>query len=363
MHFIRILCFVFLLSSYVEGMDDPQAFLKLLYKPAPKWMAEQIESDLAPFTDQLSRKSLDHIFANQKGMMLFRVRIQQGVMRIKKSEGAASHRVTDSIIPHLKTIHELFPLPDCDFLISPHDTIGFNPSDPPWPVMIITKDNRSPGFILMPDWFALKGYEPEKKSVLEGNQSYPWSTKKNILFFRGSDTGVFDTTQWIKYPRPHLVALSLKYPDLIDAKFVKYLHHKSMLEKAKRRGFMGNYISMKDHCSYKYLMDLDGNCASAPRLALLLHSNSVVFKHQTNSIQWFYGKLKAYQHFIPVKKNLGDLLPKIEWAKSHDQECEQISKQARQLAQEVLSHEAIYLYFYKLIETYARKQKPIYNHL
>lgn len=208
----------------------------------------------------------------------------------------------------------------------------------------------------MPDVYALKGFQPEKAHVLEGNQTYPWEVKEPLLFFRGKDSGIFREAKWAQYPRPKLMALSTQYPDLIDAKFTG-LFHKEYHQLVIQSGFMGNFVSMKEHPHYKYLMDLDGNCAPTPRFPLLLHSNSVILKNMTDSILWFYSAIKPYTHFIPVEENLGDLLVQIEWAKTHDTECQQISENARNLATEILTQEMAYLYFYRLLEAYAEKQK------
>lgn len=108
-------------------------------------------------------------------------------------------------------------------------------------------------------------------------------------------------------------------------------------------------------------MDIDGNCAATPRFPLLLHTNSLVFKSVTDSIQWFYGKIKPYTHFVPVAEDLSDLVTQIKWAKKHDKKCKEISDNARQLADEVLSQESVYLYLYKLLEEYSRRQHDQYH--
>jgi len=117
---------------------------------------------------------------------------------------------------------------------------------------------------------------------------------------------------------------------------------------------------MKDYVWNKYLIDLDGNCASAPRLGLMLHSNCLVLKATTNSIQWFYKALKPNIHFIPVKEDFTDLFTQMLWAKEHEKESKQISKNAQKFASEALSQEAIYEYLYRLLVEYSKRQKSQY---
>ncbi|MBS0648436.1 MAG: hypothetical protein JSS10_04325 [Verrucomicrobia bacterium] len=351
-----------LLQSHLLALN-PSVFQQKLQESTPLWMKEQIERDLAPFRKELSQKFLDSLFTKEE-FYLFRVQVKDGKLTVQKSISVEGHPVPAMVIPHLQQLHALKPLPDLDILFTAHDT--FYPCQtkgPAWPIFIITKSKHDPGLILFPDWFALNDFEPDRAKILQGNDMYPWGCKINRLFFRGKDTGVHeDYARWKDYPRPRLVALSAKYPKLIDAKF-NDLFYTPMLKKAKKEGWMGKFVSTKHFPRYRYLMDIDGNCAATPRFPLLLHSNSVILKSITDSIQWFYPKIKPYVHFIPVKEDLSDLLSQLEWAKNHHHECQIISQNARQLAEEVLSHEAIFLYLYRLLEEYSKRQQQYYLEL
>lgn len=81
----------------------------------------------------------------------------------------------------------------------------------------------------------------------------------------------------------------------------------------------------------------------------------------TNSVLWFYGTIKPYVHFIPVAEDFSDIFTQLEWAKTHDEQCKEISENARQLAAEVLSQETNYLYLYRLLEEYSKKQACYYT--
>jgi protein glucosyltransferase len=339
------------------GAINPPVFYEKLKAPAPHWMMEQISNDLALFHNELSQKFLDELFVKE-GLLLVRVRVRNGIITIEQSPDAARHSVPNEIIPHILTLHSLKPLPDVDFLFTGHDGL---PSYVKWPVFTISKDKKSQGLIVFPDWYSLRGFEPEKSLVLEGNQIYPWEHKKPMLFFRGGDSGIVDANNWKDSPRPRLVALSLQNPTLIDARFALSLHHRHMYDIALAEGYIGDYVSLRDHPAYKFLMDVDGNCAATPRFPLLMHSTSVIIKNMTPSILWFYRAVKPYKHFIPVKEGLSDLLYQIKWAKLNDGECHKISQQAQQLAAEILTQEMAYVYLYRLIEAYALKQQGLYQ--
>jgi hypothetical protein len=283
-----------------------------------------------------------------------------GKINIQKSAGAKTHPVPDQIIQPLYVLSTLVLLPDFDCIFSANDEMDCLFKSAPLPVFMLTKKKQDFGLILFPDWYALKGFEPERTQVLEGNLLYPWECKLPILFFRGGDSGIKDPSQWANYPRPRLMELSVQHPDLIDAK-LNYMHHRQYWSYASIRGYLGDFVPIRENGRYKYEMDIDGNCAATPRLPLLMHGNSVILKNTTDSILWFYRTLKPYVHYIPVAEDLSDIFIQLEWAKNHDDECRKISENSRQLAAEIFSQEFIYLYFYRLLEEYSKKQAVFYN--
>ena len=68
----------------------------------------------------------------------------------------------------------------------------------------------------------------------------------------------------------------------------------------------------------KYQINIDGTVA-AYRLPYLLAGNSVVLKQDSSYYEYFYKMLKPYEHYIPFKRDLSDLMDKIKWAKENDQ--------------------------------------------
>jgi hypothetical protein len=228
----------------------------------------------------------------------------------------------------------------------------------------MSKCTTDAGLILIPDWYAFCGYEKEKELIHQGNKECPWVTKLQILFFRGADSGAWDRANWRASPRFKLVTLSQQNPQLIDARLSHLLPYEDTDEIRNlihNEGFVGEYIPLNKHAKYRYLMDVDGHCAATPRLPALLSSNSVVFKHMTRSQLWFYGKIKPYIHFIPIHEDLSNLLQQLAWAQSHDEECRQISLNAQRFAKETLTPEVAYLYLYRLIQEYSKKQKMNYH--
>lgn len=72
------------------------------------------------------------------------------------------------------------------------------------------------------------------------------------------------------------------------------------------------------HRQYKYQINMDGTVA-AYRLPYLLAGDSVVLKQDSIYYEHFYNELRPWEHYVPVRADLGDLLEKIQWARQHDE--------------------------------------------
>ena len=68
---------------------------------------------------------------------------------------------------------------------------------------------------------------------------------------------------------------------------------------------------------HKYQINIDGTVA-AYRLPYLIAGDSVVLKQDSPFYEHFYKDMKPYEHYIPFKRDLSDLMEKIQWAKDND---------------------------------------------
>jgi hypothetical protein len=370
------LCLIFLFNThvYLTALVHP-FFHHTLEHNMPPWMLEQINHDLEPFHEQLCSDFLDEIFeAIKDPWYLVRMRITNSHLTFETSNTSKNYELIFPILNTLQNLHHTIPLPDLDMIMTCHDGYDYNRDGTvtvkgkvfpitAMPIFAIAKRKEDPGMILMPDWYACEDFYPNKTQILKGNQKYKWESKIPRVFFRGANSGLLDGVDWRNLPRVKLVDLSLKRPDLVDARFPYLLHRgddSDMQNIMAKEGMMGDYVPIKDSLKYRYLIDIDGFTANTPRVALFLHSNSVLFKQLSNDMLWYFGALKPYVHLIPVEKDLSDLIDKIEWARTHDDECKKISNNANDLASQALTQGAVYFYFYRLLEAYAKKQQAAY---
>ena len=85
----------------------------------------------------------------------------------------------------------------------------------------------------------------------------------------------------------------------------------------------------------RWLLDLDGNVNSWGLLWKLL-SGCCVIRVRSERGQWFHHRLKAGQHFVEVRNDLGDLQEQLEWCQAHPDDCASIAHAGQTLAAQVL---------------------------
>lgn len=90
-------------------------------------------------------------------------------------------------------------------------------------------------------------------------------------------------------------------------------------------------------------MNIDGTVA-AYRFPYLLGGDSLIFKQDSPYYEFFYKELKRWKHFIPVKTDLSDLIDKLTWALTHDDEAQKIAKNGQEYAKKNLLPQDIFCY-------------------
>jgi hypothetical protein len=48
--------------------------------------------------------------------------------------------------------------------------------------------------------------------------------------------------------------------------------------------------------------------------------------------QWYYDKLEPWVHYVPACADLSDLIERIEWCRSHENECRDIARAGQEFA-------------------------------
>lgn len=360
----------------VYALPEKELFIKVLQKTSPHWMEKQIREDFAPYKNGIPLNIFDDLYSvlEPELFQLVRFKVKDNQLSVDNTYDwlKRSHFIQKALIFLIETVG----LPDIDFVMTMHDGFdvpfyfkeqpGHNPA--PFikkPILTFAKSKKTGNGILIPDFEALSD---QRTNYSEKNlHVYSWKDKEKKAFWRGSTTGrKYKKDNWFLIPRARLTLLSLQNPDLLDAKFTgvtqpPYLSEEGVEEMISTNNLLTSFTSIDEHLKYRYLIDIDGNSCSYSRPYWILLSNSLLLKHESDEMQWYYKGLKPYQHYVPFKSDFSDIFEKIEWAKNHDLEAIKITKQATEFAKDFLSIEQTYLYFYKVLLNYARLQHKTIN--
>ncbi len=359
-----IFVFYIFTSTACFAKDLKKKNLANSLKSTPSWMEKKLDEDFSKYNGAFYTKEdlVNYIKLNQPESreVFFLIEIRDGRVYIKNSgERPISNKLLGnfylrSLYFAFKTLNHIFSIKNSYYLVCIDDSFC---TDKKIPVLTFAKSKDSYS-ICIPDCEALWGYNLVDTKVKKGIKQYPFNTKIEKAFWRGSTTGgIFRPENWNMFPRSKLALFSSQNEEICDAKFTSIVQTSkedlvTLKEQMSRFGLFGCTVSIEDHLAYKYLIDVDGNSCTYSRLYWILKSNSLCLKHISTNEQWYYKGLEPYVHYIPFKEDFSDLNEKIHWAKNHPDEVEKIILNANEFANESLKHSDALLYLYKVLERY-----------
>ena len=191
----------------------------------------------------------------------------------------------------------------------------------------------------------------------EDNINTNWESKITKALWRGSATGCGITPEDNQRINISVLAKKLSKDssksNLLDVGLVgKNMRDKKVKGKEVDFFRFKNYdlqyaqrIPMNTFSNYKYIIHIDGH-VSAYRLGkeLSLHSTILKVDSLYDYRLWFSNSLESNKHYLPIKKDLSNLIEVIEWCKKNDKKCKQISKNARKFYDKIINKNFILEY-------------------
>jgi hypothetical protein len=175
----------------------------------------------------------------------------------------------------------------------------------------------------------------------------------------GASTPLQRRCSWIGDPalnpvRSQLIELSLARGDLLDASGIDWEHPDRVRSPIDRGATVPyNFMTLPEQARrWSWLIDVEGSGYSA-RLKILLHSGRPVFVQDRPFREWYWAELEPMQNFIPVKRDLSDLVEKLEWAREHEQQAAAIGRAGQALALSMLTRDAAILQLARTLERVA----------
>jgi hypothetical protein len=197
---------------------------------------------------------------------------------------------------------------------------------------------RSMDVLLIPDpyFVATRGYEDLKKAI--SMDAVPWEQRLPVALWRGSTTGYRKSADIMELPRVGLCRMAMRPENAgyLDAGITEFaqLTSDAEAETLRQSGTVRDFVPSERFQDWKYQIDIDGNTNSWPGLFQKFVSGSTVLKVDSGGPyrQWYYDRVKPFEHFVPVENDLSDLIDKIRFLRSHDEVAREIGENGRKLA-------------------------------
>jgi ubiquitin C-terminal hydrolase len=173
-----------------------------------------------------------------------------------------------------------------------------------------------------------------------GKVQTDWSKKKNIAVFRGGSTGCGGTAE----NNQRLKLATMRSADL-DVGITKYTTHlkfisPEQIEVAEMVAPAVPSLTWEQQSEFKYIIHVDGNVFAYRYLKSML-TKSLILRVKSDFTHWTDKYMKPNEHYIEIKADLSDLEEKVDWCKTHDEECKKIAEAGYAFTLSVLKDEVL----------------------
>ena len=203
-------------------------------------------------------------------------------------------------------------------------------------------------------------YFPRSRVFSGMEKTPPWSKRVATAVFRGVSTGAGVTVE--TNPRLKVAYLSSITPPLdnvplLDAGITEWcvrarkIQGEKYLQTVDPSTFPFGLVDFMDYeqqMQYKYIIHISGH-VSAFRLSSELFMGCCILLVEPEYHLWYEHMLVPMKHYIPIKKDLSDLIEKIKWCRKNDVKCRTIARNAKTFAETYLSKKGILDYLENLM--------------
>jgi hypothetical protein len=221
------------------------------------------------------------------------------------------------------------------------ESILFNLSDGDFPSLspFAASVNR-PDIVPLPDkdFVTTRGFAALRAFATANDVE--WHRRSDRVRWRGATNGKggkdysAPDARWDPKIKPRIrMALILRDVKGADVAFA-HTYDRNLAERLRRDGLLRDRIPETDWINDKLALDIDGTTNTWTNFLARLHLGCCVLKveSQEGYVQWYYDRIRAWEHFIPVKADMTDLVEKIGWARAHDTEARRIAENGRAFA-------------------------------
>jgi hypothetical protein len=99
----------------------------------------------------------------------------------------------------------------------------------------------------------------------------------------------------------------------------------------------GGTMTVEQQCCFKYILIIDGACIASNHQWVFGSGSVPVMVTHTDNEYWFRKYLIPMVNYVPIKYDLSDLVEKVEWLVSHDEEAHTIALAAKDLSTRIFA--------------------------
>lgn len=196
--------------------------------------------------------------------------------------------------------------------------------------------------VLIPDVYALNNYN----GMLNINDTFQ---KKDEMIFAGSSTG--NTFNLYLNDRLNVCNYAID-KNWLNAKITNVVQtNYNCIKKCYPDcdKFISKFIPVQEQLQYKFILSIDGNTTAWDRVPWVMNSRSLLFRYNTDNINWYYPLMKAGEHFVEC--DLNTIENKYKFYLNNPKEAEFIVNNANQFVKDYLTYEK-QLEYLKLVVKY-----------
>ncbi|QDC10827.1 lipopolysaccharide-modifying protein [Oceanicola sp. D3] len=192
----------------------------------------------------------------------------------------------------------------------------------------------------VPDYFFFRSRGHDAMHEAAAQVALPWADRGAEVVWRGRANGLGPLLTDCAAGQPGVnqrLAMALRCRGgEIDFRFIDE-PERGEAAALRAQGLLGERLASESWGQRKYAIDIDGITNTWDNLFHRLLLGCCVLKVDSpfGFRQWYYDRLEAGRHFVPVRADLADLEEKLEWLRSHDAEAHEIAQEGQALAREM----------------------------
>mmetsp|Transcript_51542 Transcript_51542/g.122603 ORF Transcript_51542/g.122603 Transcript_51542/m.122603 type:complete len:609 (-) Transcript_51542:102-1928(-) len=214
--------------------------------------------------------------------------------------------------------------------------------------------------------------EMEELQAKQASELFRWSSKKSKAYWIGAITGPFESVPHAALralPRMKALLLARQHTDLLQVEWssaaaygVNWIRGENVSGLGGERPrpieeFTGRAKAARARVEawydYKYYLNLDG-VVMGGRTNKLMQLGGVPLQHEAGYREYLDALMEPFEHYVPVKYDLSDLVQKVTWLRENDDVAQQIAEKAQKLANTRMRFQDHVCYIWRALKALAK---------